>query len=44
MEIKGIPYIKGKRLYKAWRYAGHDPLYYENFVKRAALELKGWFS
>lgn len=42
--IKGKPYIKGIKFYTAREYLGHDPLYYEEYVKRTSLEVKRWFS
>ncbi len=44
ISIRGRYYIKGDRLYQAREYLGHDPLYYEEYVKRTSMEVKRWFS
>ncbi|MGC8630960.1 MAG: DNA polymerase domain-containing protein [Thermoprotei archaeon] len=44
MTIRGVPFIRGTwGFYKAYEYRGHDPYYYENYVKRVSDEVRRWF-
>ncbi len=42
--VKGRPIIRGSKFYVATKFMGHDPSYYEEYVKRTAIEVKRWFS
>jgi len=45
MMVRGVPYVRGVGgFYRAYKYEGHDPDYYADYVRRVAEEVRGWFA
>ncbi|WP_449463353.1 DNA polymerase domain-containing protein [Tardisphaera miroshnichenkoae] len=43
MMVRGVPYVRGAGgFYRAYAYRGHDPIYYADYVRRTAKEVRGW--
>ncbi|MGC8636272.1 MAG: DNA polymerase domain-containing protein [Thermoprotei archaeon] len=43
MTVRGVPYVRGVGgFYRAYLYRGHDPVYYADYVRRTAREVRGW--